>query len=59
MGDGWNDVWRDTRRAVGGAPIVTSLYFIALLFVANYTLLNLFVALLLGSFDGGDRPVSK
>ena len=51
-GENWNDVWSDTERAVGAqcAP-----FFVALVVLGNYVVLNLFVAILLG---GCVQPVS-
>ena len=45
-GENWNDVWADTKAAVGSwvAP-----YFILLVVMGNFVVLNLFVAIL---FDG-------
>ena len=48
-GDGWNDVWVDVHRVSGG-PTVPA-FFVSLIVIANYMLLSLMVALLLGSFD--------
>ena len=45
-GDGWNDVWVDVHRVSSG-PVVPA-YFVLLLVIANYMLLSLMVALLLG-----------
>ena len=47
-GENWNDVWADTAAAVGmwSAP-----YFVLLVVVGNYIVLNLFVAILLGGFS--------
>lgn len=46
-GENWNDVWSATEQAVGPgcAP-----FFILLVVVGNYVVLNLFVAILLGGF---------
>ena len=56
-------VWVDTYRAVGGPSYF---FFVILIVVANYLLLNLVVALLIGSFDtdhppdaAGDAPIGK
>ena len=53
-GEAWNEVWVDTKVAVGASSF---LFFSALVICANYMLLNLVVALLIGSFDGSaDDP---
>ena len=48
VGDGWDRIWQDTARTVGRQ---SALFFIALIVLANYVLLNLVFALLLGCFD--------
>lgn len=40
------------RTSVG--PIITSLYLISWIFIGNYALLNLFLAILLDGFTGDD-----
>ena len=47
-GEGWNDIYTDVHRAAGA---VTIFFFVVLIATANYMLLNLVVALLLGSFQ--------
>ena len=48
IGEAWDHVWVDTKVAVGSSA---ALYFVALIICANYMLLNLVVALLIGSFE--------
>ena len=48
VGDGWDRIWQDSARTVGRQ---SALFFIALIVLANYVLLNLVFALLLGCFD--------
>ena len=48
IGEAWDHVWVDTKVAVGSS---SALYFVALIICANYMLLNLVVALLIGSFE--------
>ena len=47
-GEGWDAVWVDTAVAVGRWSYP---FFVALVVLANYMLLNLVVALLIGSFE--------
>eukprot|EP00322_Chrysochromulina_rotalis_P026742 CAMPEP_0115869128 /NCGR_PEP_ID=MMETSP0287-20121206/21651_1 /TAXON_ID=412157 /ORGANISM="Chrysochromulina rotalis, Strain UIO044" /LENGTH=1138 /DNA_ID=CAMNT_0003323809 /DNA_START=89 /DNA_END=3502 /DNA_ORIENTATION=- len=56
-GENWNDVWADTAAAAGmwSAP-----YFVLLVIVGNYVVLNLFVAILLGGFSTGiEEPLAS
>ena len=46
-GEDWNDVWADTKAAVGNW---TAPYFILLVVMGNYVVLNLFVAILFEGF---------
>merc|ERR1711871_1464912 len=63
-GEDWNNVMYDGIRARNHAVAVT--YFLALIFVGNLVVLNLFLAILLGNFtvdldedEGGDNPESS
>ena len=47
-GENWNDVWADTASAVGPW---CGVYFVLLVTIGNYVVLNLFVAILLGGFQ--------
>ena len=47
-GENWNDVWYSAHQAIGAGAGV---YFVALVVIGNFMLLNLFVAILLGHFD--------
>ena len=47
----WNEVWRAVNSSVG---FVSALYFVALIVVGAFLLMNLVVATLIGSFDTGD-----
>lgn len=50
-GENWNSVMYDAWRAVGGGAVV---YFILLVVLGNFIVLNLFLAILLGNFEGID-----
>eukprot|EP00966_Prymnesium_polylepis_P016336 376578-Prymnesium_polylepis.1 len=52
-GENWNDVWTDTKAAVGW---YTAPYFILLVVMGNYVVLNLFVAILFDSFNQQQQP---
>jgi hypothetical protein len=59
-GENWNDVLYNTMHALAqpeeeGHPIVAAIYFILLNVVGNYMILNLFLAILLANFEGGDE----
>ena len=47
----WNSVWLNAHRAAGG---MSALYFVALLVVGSFLLMNLIIATLIGSFDAAD-----
>ena len=47
----WNEIWRTVNSDVGS---VSSLYFVALVVVGAFLLMNLIVATLIGSFDSSD-----
>ena len=51
-GENWNDVWTDTEQAFGQscAP-----FFVTLVVLGNYVVLNLFVAILLGGFTATEE----
>jgi len=50
-GENWNAVMYDTWRSIGGGAVV---YFILLVVIGNFIVLNLFLAILLGNFEGID-----
>ena len=53
-GENWNDVWADTKLAVGAW---CAAYYILMVVVGNYVVLNLFVAILLSGLEAdGARP---
>ena len=55
-GENWNDVWSQTSSVVGQwcAP-----YFVVLVVLGNYVVLNLFVAILLGGFSDLEPEEAK
>ncbi len=50
-GENWNAVMYDAWRSIGGGAVV---YFILLVVIGNFIVLNLFLAILLGNFEGID-----
>lgn len=60
-GENWNIVMYDGMRATNSAA---ALYFLSIVVIGNYVVLNLFLAILLDKFAGGnedeenDRPMS-
>uniref|UniRef100_A0A7S1XCD4 Voltage-gated ion channel superfamily n=1 Tax=Tetraselmis chuii TaxID=63592 RepID=A0A7S1XCD4_9CHLO len=50
-GENWNSVMYDGMRSVGNYAVV---YFVLLVVVGNYIILNLFLAILLDNFGGGN-----
>jgi hypothetical protein len=54
-GEDWNAVMYDTMMTVPSkiAPL-TAVFFVFMFFVGNYILVNLFLAMLLENFEGGD-----
>ena len=48
-GDGWADIYQDHYRASGG--LKTNLFFLPLIVVGTYILLNLFLTIMLQEFD--------
>lgn len=58
-GENWNDVLYNTMWALyqpeeASSAITAVIYFILLNVVGNYMILNLFLAILLANFEGGD-----
>eukprot|EP00892_Ulva_mutabilis_P001295 jgi/Ulvmu1/11166/UM072_0002.1 len=51
-GENWNMVMYDGMRATNSAA---SLYFLSIVIIGNYVVLNLFLAILLDKFAGGDE----
>ena len=51
-GENWNDVYFEAFKA---SPALANLYFIALVIIGNYMVLNLFIAILLGNFEPEHR----
>ena len=51
-GENWNDVWSDTKLAVGAW---SSAYYVLMVVVGNYVVLNLFVAILLSGLEADDE----
>ena len=49
-GENWNDVWADSKLAVGSWCIG---YYVLVVVCGNYVLLNLFVAILLSGLEAG------
>lgn len=49
MGEKWNEIFYDCWR--GGGTLVSSGYFISLIFFGNIIMMNLFLAMLLGNFE--------
>lgn len=47
--DGWSKIYYDHYRATD--PVSTTLYFISLLVVGQFVLVNLFIAILIENFD--------
>ena len=47
--ENWNVVMHDAMRSTG---IVAEVYFVALVVIGNFVVLNLFLAILLGNFEG-------
>jgi hypothetical protein len=54
-GENWNTVMYDCWLAVGWGA---TLYFVALVVIGNFVILNLFLAILLGNFEGMEELVS-
>ena len=54
-GENWNTVMYDAWRSSGGASVI---YFIALVVLGNFIVLNLFLAILLGNFEGMEELLS-
>ena len=50
-GENWNDVWADSKQAVGAWCAV---YFVSIVVLGNFVMLNLFVAILLGGLPESD-----
>ena len=50
-GENWNDVWSDTKLAVGAW---SAAYYVLMVVVGNYVVLNLFVAILLSGLEADD-----
>lgn len=48
--ENWNNLMMDCWRAT--SPTVVFVYFTAAILIGNYTVLNLFIAMLLSTFDG-------
>ena len=48
VGDDWHLVYYDAIRSVG---YVSTVYFVSLIILGNFVILNLFLAILLGYFD--------
>mmetsp|Transcript_2591 Transcript_2591/g.3694 ORF Transcript_2591/g.3694 Transcript_2591/m.3694 type:complete len:1759 (-) Transcript_2591:300-5576(-) len=55
-GENWNSVMYDAWRAAGGA--VAIIYFLALIFIGGFIVMNLFLAILLNNFEGNDDLIS-
>ena len=49
-GENWNDVYFTAYQAIGWPATI---YFLLLVIIGNYTMLNLFIAILLGNFEAG------
>lgn len=47
--DGWTDIYFDHYRATN--PTIASLFFISILFIGQFMLLNLFIAILIENFE--------
>ena len=59
-GENWNEVLYNTMWALDqpeedGHQLMAVVYFILLNVVGNYMILNLFLAILLANFEGGDE----
>ena len=55
-GENWNDVWADTKHAVGAG---SAAFYVLLVVAGNFVTLNLFVAILLNAFaDDSDDTAS-
>ena len=52
-GENWNDVYFTGFQAIDWPA---HLYFLLLVIIGNYTMLNLFIAILLGNFEAGVGP---
>ena len=48
VGDDWQLVYFDAIRSIG---YISSIYFVSLIILGNFILLNLFLAILVGNFD--------
>ena len=48
VGENWNEVMFDAINALGW---VAAVYFVLLVIIGNFILLNLFLAILLGNFE--------
>ena len=44
-GENWNDVWAESAHALGSW---TAVYYVVLVFISNFVLLNLLIAVVLG-----------
>ena len=56
VGDDWHLVYYDAIRSVGYA---SAIYFVSLVILGNWILLNLFLAILLGNFNSTEMTVEQ
>jgi len=52
--ENWNDILYATMKVTEIAIPITLFYLISWIFIGNYVLLNLFLAILLDGFDSND-----